>query len=141
MVLGELAGVLLADPGAAVAADVVVGPQRALPVPQHDDALLADRLGELVARIGEPVLPPHAEPALGENCSSSSAENLRATYSIPRGRVRAPSIEIWVVLRNGPRAYARLLWVCLKYGARRSGMEDQVDRDYITSVIHTVDAG
>ena len=53
----------------------------------------------------------------------------------------APSMAIWVVLRNGLTGVHSVAVGVLKYGARRSGMEDQVDRDYIASVIHTVDAG
>ena len=65
--LGKPAGVLLTDPSAPVAADVEVRPVAAGPVPQHDHALAADLLHEPVARIGDPVFPPHAEPALEED--------------------------------------------------------------------------
>jgi hypothetical protein len=64
---GEVARLLLADPRAAVAADVVVGAAAALAVAEDDDALFADLLPEPVARIRDPVLAANAEPALGED--------------------------------------------------------------------------
>ena len=85
----ELPAVLLADPGAAVAADVVVGAIRALAVPQHDDALLAHRLGEPVARVGQPVLAADAEPALGEDVFQLMAEELGRRVVFPRQGTRA----------------------------------------------------
>src|SRR5206468_11770249 len=73
----ELAAVLLADPRAAMAADVVERPVPALAVAQDDDALLADLLREPVTRIGDPVLAADAEPALGENVFQLMAEDFR----------------------------------------------------------------
>jgi hypothetical protein len=63
----QVAGVLLAEAGAAVAADVVVGPVGTVALLEDDDALLADLLDEVVARGRQPILPPHAEPAPQEN--------------------------------------------------------------------------
>ena len=41
--------------------------QRAALVPQHDDALVADLLDEVVPRPGDPVLSPNAQPSTGED--------------------------------------------------------------------------
>ena len=65
--LGEAAGVLLAEPGASVAADVVIRPVSAGPVAQHDHALLPDHLQEIVARVGDAVLAPDADPPSEED--------------------------------------------------------------------------
>ena len=75
--LGEPAGVLLAEPGAPVAADVVVRPVAARPVAQHDDALLPDLLEEVVARIGDPLLPADADPAPQEDALHLLRQDLR----------------------------------------------------------------
>ncbi len=75
--LGEAAGVLLAEPGAPVPADVVERPVAARPVVQHDHALLADLLEEVLARLGDAVFTADADPALEEDLLHLLGQDLR----------------------------------------------------------------
>ena len=92
--LGELPGVLLAEPGTAVAADVVVGPQGAATIAQHDDALACRPAAGNNPRVRDPVLPADAEPALREDALRFFLEDFGRHVIASRGSVRAPSMAI-----------------------------------------------
>src|SRR5207237_2197235 len=92
--LGEPAAGLLAEPGAAVAADVVVGPDGAGPVAEEDNAFLPDGLEKIVPRVADPVLPPHAEPPSGKDPLRFLGKDLRGDIVAPGQRSGAVNRDL-----------------------------------------------
>ena len=76
--LGEPAFASLAEPRAAVAADVVERAHGPIAVPDHDDARLAGRDEEVVPGLRDPALAAGAQPVAGEQLLDLFGEDRRA---------------------------------------------------------------
>src|SRR5437870_1940728 len=92
--LGQAAAPLLAQPRPSVAADIVMRPQRAALVAQHDHALARDVGEEVVSRVGELRGAAHAHPAASENPLHLLREDLGRRVVAPRQGARALAVHL-----------------------------------------------
>ena len=75
--LAQVAALLLADPGPAMAADIVESPHSPFLLAQNDQTFTHDFLHEIIARLRELALMPHAQPLSGKNTFLFLRKNFR----------------------------------------------------------------
>src|SRR5665213_478012 len=105
--LGELAGSRLAHPGAAMTARVVVRTNLSAPVAEHDDAVVAHRVEEVVAGVRDLRFAADAHPSPREDPLTLLREQLRRHEEFLRQRVRAGDRDV-SGLHEGRHVYIRL---------------------------------
>src|SRR5205807_6298587 len=99
--LGEAAAPLLAQPRPTVAADIVMRPQRAALVAQHDHALARDVGQEVVPGLGELRGAAHAHPAAREDPLRLLREDLGRRVVPPRQGARALPVHLGGLEKGG----------------------------------------
>src|SRR6187551_1288036 len=75
--LAQVAALLLADPGPAMAADIVESPHSPFLLAQNDQTFTPDFLHEIIARLRQLALMSHAQPLSGKNTFLFLCKNLR----------------------------------------------------------------
>src|SRR2546430_2295986 len=99
--LGQAAAPLLAQPRPPVAADVVMRPQRAALVAQHDHALARDLGEEVVPGLGELRGAAHAHPAASEDPLRLLREDLGRRVVPSRQGARALPVHLGGLEKGG----------------------------------------
>src|SRR5256712_2033730 len=99
--LGEAAAPLLAQPRPTMAADIVMRPQRAALVAQHDHALARDVGQEVVPGLGELRGAAHAHPAAREDPLRLLREDLGRRVVPPRQGARALPVHLGGLEKGG----------------------------------------
>jgi len=120
-----------------VAAHVVKGAHSPAAVPEDNDALRSHLLEDIVSLVGDLILPPHAEPALGKDPLEFLGKYFWSHVIAPGQGPSAINGNLRGLQKLAHRGLNRL--DCLKYGARPTAKEGRDDGDYGFQVMYTVD--